>query len=241
VPLGDLLRAVRSTDSLRTLRQLITAANLGSPILVDSQTAVRMVRPYTWLLERVGTGGIKLTSAGYLPPVQVAAAFAELGFAGEWIGAGNREADTWPVLHLRESAQKFGLLRKYHGRLLGTARGRALRDDPVALWWHLAERMPISPANPFEAQSALLFLTAVAGNAAGDLKATVASILGSIGWTLSDGTPPTGRDIFWAGNGTWQVLRRIGGFTGERLGSAAETPSADGVLFARASLRTWPK
>jgi hypothetical protein len=26
-----------------------------------------MVRPYTWLLDRIGDHGIKLTGAGYLP------------------------------------------------------------------------------------------------------------------------------------------------------------------------------
>jgi hypothetical protein len=241
VPLGELLRAVRTTDSLRTLRQLVAAADLANPIQVDPETARRMVRPYAWLLERVGTGGIKLTSAGYLPPVHVAAAFTELGLADEWIGQGNREADTWPVLQLRESAQKLGLLRKYRGQLLSTARGRALRDDPVGLWWQLAEKMPVGGADPFASQAALLYLTAIAGNAADDLDTTVASILGSIGWRLSDGTPPTPGDASRASHETWEVLGRIGAITGERFGPRSQTPSAEGVLFARASLSTWPK
>jgi hypothetical protein len=59
VPLGELVRAVRSADSLRTLRQFIAAADLASPVQVRPQTARRMVRPYTWLLERVGADGIK--------------------------------------------------------------------------------------------------------------------------------------------------------------------------------------
>jgi hypothetical protein len=101
-----------------------------------------------------GADGIKLTSAGYLPPVHVAAAFTELDLAEEWIGQGNREADTWPVLHLRESAQKLGLLRKHRGEQLCTARGRALRDDPAGLWWHLAEKMPVCAADPFASQAA---------------------------------------------------------------------------------------
>jgi Plasmid pRiA4b ORF-3-like protein len=241
VPLGELLGAVRSTDGLRTLRQLIAAAELASPVQVDAETARQMARPYTWLLERVGTGGIKLTSAGYLPPGHVAAAFAELGLAEEWIGRGNREADTWPVLRLRESAQKLGLLRKHRGELLCTARGRALRDDPVGLWWHLAERIPAGSADPFASQAALLFLAAIAGNLADDLGSTVASILGSIGWRLSDGTPPTSSEAFMAVRDTWEVLRRIGAITGERFGPRSETPTPEGVLFTRASLRTWPK
>ncbi len=50
-----------------------------------------MVEPYRWLLGRVGTDGIALTGAGYLPPVHVSAAMDELGLADEWIGKGNRE------------------------------------------------------------------------------------------------------------------------------------------------------
>ena len=43
-----------------------------------------MVRPYSWLLDRVGTEGIKLTGAGYLPPVHVEAAMAALDLGEEW-------------------------------------------------------------------------------------------------------------------------------------------------------------
>ena len=101
-----------------------------------------MVGSYAWLLDRVGDAGIKLTSAGFLPPLQVEAAVAELGLAEEWIGKGNRESQTLPVLHLRESATAMGLLRKRNGMLLLTSRARAVRTDPPALWWHLAQRMP---------------------------------------------------------------------------------------------------
>lgn len=241
VRLREILQEVRSTDGLRALRQLIATAELSSPVQVDPATAGRMVRPYAWLLDRVGERGIKLTSAGYLPPVHVAAAFADLGLAEDWIGQGNREADTLPVLELRESAQKLGLLRKYKGELLQTARGRALRNDPVALWWHLAERMPVPSADPFESQASLLFLVAIAGRTADDIGATVAHILCSIGWMLADGTAPTSWRAVAAGRDTYEVLRRMGATTGERFSTRSHTPTADGTLFARAALTTWPK
>ncbi len=238
--LSDLVRAVRSPDGLRTLRRLIAAAEPATEIRVDPATAERMVRPYAWLLDRVGADGIRLTSAGYLPPVHVAAAFAELDLAQEWIGQGNREADTWPVLHLRESAQRLGLLRKYRGQLLWTARGRAVHEDPPGLWRHLAERMPVSSADPFGSQAALVYLVAVAGNAGDDLGGTVAGILGSIGWTLSDGTPPTASHALSASRDSRDVLRRIGA-TASEPPFGPQVPTADGVLFARAALRGWPK
>src|SRR5262249_59571481 len=71
------------------------------------------------------------------PPVHVEAAMTELSLGKEWTGKGNRENQTLPVLHLRESAANMGLLRKRRGMLMLTSRARGLRADPVALWWHL--------------------------------------------------------------------------------------------------------
>jgi hypothetical protein len=240
VPLSELIRAVRSTDGLRTLRQLITAAKLDGPVEVDAETARRMVRPYAWLLDRVGANGIKLTSAGYLPPVHVSAAFNELGLADEWIGAGNREIDTLPVLELRESAQKLGLLRKYRGELRCTARGLALHDDAVGLWWHLAERMPLGSSDPFMAQGGLLYLTAVAANDLDEVGEKVVRVLEAVGWRLADGAPFTSREAFTAWRDTENVLMRIGAVVRGR-GWEPQKASPDGPLFARAALRTWPK
>ena len=127
---------------------MIAGAGLDEPIEIDADTAAQMVAPYTWLLNRVGADGIKLTSAGYLPPAEVEAAMAELGLSHEWIGKGNREVQTMPVLSLRETSQMLGLVRKYRGALVLTPRGRAVRHDPLALWWHLAEQLPPSPGTP---------------------------------------------------------------------------------------------
>lgn len=241
VRLRELLRQVRSTDGLRTLRQLIAAAELSSPVHVDPATAERMVRPFAWLLDRVGAGGIRLTSAGYLPPVHVSAAFDELGLTEEWIGRGNREADSWPVLQLRESAQKLGLLRKRKGELLQTARGRAVVHDPLALWWHLAERMPVPSADPFESQAALLLVIAMAGEQDENMDGTVAHLLGSIGWMLPDGMPPTPGQAASAARDTYEVLWRIGAMTGQRFSARSRTATVEGMLFVRAALTTWPK
>lgn len=93
-PLDELVRAVRTIDGAKRLRRLIGDAGLGQPVQIDTETAARMVRPYTWLLDRVGTEGITLTGAGYLPPAHVEAAVTELGLAKDWIGKGNRENQT---------------------------------------------------------------------------------------------------------------------------------------------------
>jgi hypothetical protein len=236
-PLDDLRRAIRTPAGQRELRRLLDSARLDQPILVDPATATRMAGPYTWLLDRVGDDGIKLTSAGYLPPLHVAAAVAELGLGEEWIGTGNRENQTLPVLHLRESATAMGLLRKRQGMLLLTSRARAVRADPPALWWHLAQRMPPAARDECENQAGLILLTVIAARAGGDPDITVARLLSAIGWVSGSGTELDRRA---AGQACWDTktaLRRLGAITGDWR---SEAPSADGVTFARAALQSWP-
>jgi hypothetical protein len=191
-------------------------------------------------LNRVGTDGMALTSAGYLPPVHVEAAVHELGLDTEWIGSGNRENQTLPVLHLRESAQKAGLLRKHRGRLLLTTRGRGLRTDPVALWWHFAENTPPRSTDVCETQAGLLALVSVAANV-DDRDAIVADLIGAIGWISSDGTPLTDLMVSRAAWGTTTLLRRLGGFADhDRLAYRSARVTSDGIAFARAALTGWP-
>lgn len=70
-----------------------------------------------------------------------------------------------------------------------TPRGRKLRDDPVSLWWHLAEHLPPAKVTRLETHAGLLLLAAVAaGSAAGDDPLEyVARMLGEAGWANRDG------------------------------------------------------
>lgn len=239
-PLDELVDAVRTSKGKQRLRRLIGDAALDQPVQVATETATQMVHPYTWLLDRVGTDGITLTGAGYLPPVHVEAAVTELRLATECIGKGNRESQTLPVLDLRESAQKAGLLRKYRGKLLLTAQGRAVRCDPVALWWLLAKKTPPRSTDACQTQAGLIFLIATAAQITGDLNAIIADLLGAIGWMSGDGTPLTGSMASHAAWNTVGVLRRMGAFTAERDFNRRERPTPDGVVFARAALTRWP-
>ena len=191
---------------------------------------------------RVRLEGIKLTSAGYLPPADVEAASAELGLAGEWIGKHNREVQTLPVLELRESAMRLGLLRRYRGMLLATPRGRKLRDDPVGLWWHLAGQLPPAKIARHVTHAGLLLLAAVAvGAAAGDDPLEyVARMLGEAGWQNRDGSPLTKWQARDAAADTHIALIRLGALAQARHGLDPEQPTGDGAVFARAALRTWP-
>jgi hypothetical protein len=239
----ELVDAFRNPVTQVEFLYLLASAKILEPVLVDAETAARMVRPYSWLLDRVDVEGIKLTSAGYLPPADVEAASAELGLADEWYGKLNREVQTLPVLQLRESAMHLGLLRKYRGMLLATPRGRKLCDDPVGLWWHLAEQLPPPRLSQPETHASLLLLAAVvAGPAAGDDPLEyVARMLREAGWQASDGTPLTKWDARDAAEDTHTVLLRLGALARVRGGLDPEQPTRHGAVFARAALRTWPE
>src|SRR5215468_4862485 len=217
----ELVDAFRNPITRIELLYLLANAKILEPVLVDAETAAGMVRPYSWFLERVGAEGIKLTSAGYLPPADVEAASADMGLADEWYGKHNREVQTQPVLELRESAMHLGLLRKYRGMLLATPRGRKLRQP--------------------ETHASLLLLAAVvAGRAAGDDPLEyVARMLWEAGWLASDGTPLTKWDARDAAEDTHTVLIRLGALARARRVLDPEQPTRDGAVFARAALRTW--
>lgn len=161
-PVEDLVAKIRNPLMQIEFLSLLYHARLLEPVLAGAETAARMVRPYRWFLDRAGAEGIKLTSAGYLPPADVEAASAEPGLAGEWYGKHNRELQTPPVLDLRESAMRLGLLRKFRGTLAATPAGRRLRDNPAGLWWHLAGHVPPAKLSRPETHASLLLLAAVA-------------------------------------------------------------------------------
>lgn len=239
-PLADLLTAVKNALARRDLRRLINRSLSGEPAGIDAETAEEMVRPYAWLLDRVGDEGIALTGAGYLPPDHVRAAWEQLELGDEWIGKGNREAQTPQVLNLRESAQRMGLLRKHRGRLLLTRRARDVRGDPLALWSHLAERMPLRSKHIVEEQAGLIATIVIAADEAHDLSGTVARFLDAIGWVSGDGSELSSIAASHAAFDTMAVLRRIGAVVDTQRWPRIERPTPEGIAFTRTALRHWP-
>ncbi len=238
-PVTGLIGAIRTPSARRQMERLIEDAELERPSQVDAATAARMVRPYTWLLNWVGPEGIRLTEAGHLPPAQVMEAICQLNLAAD--GHGRRENQVRGVRQLRESAQVMGLLRKQRRQLLLTARAGELRSDPAALWRHLAERMPLRSAAAGEVQPGLVLLICVAARSTDTLHATIARMLSAIGWMNSDGSPLSGEDAARVTSCTEAVLRRLGALAEDPCPGYAPWPTPEGVAFARAALRTWPR
>ncbi|MFJ9370945.1 plasmid pRiA4b ORF-3 family protein [Nocardia sp. NPDC101769] len=176
------------------VRQMINRIPLDAPPHIDEAVAAPAVRPYTVLLEHIGTDGATLTAAGYLPPAVVAAVFDELRMDERWIGKGNREDLTPPVALLRESAQRMGLVRKYRGKLLPTPKGRALVNNPIGLWSHLAAKTA-TQIGKYGEETPLLYLITIAAGVTEGVENTVAEILTAADWTRADGSPLNGRDL----------------------------------------------
>ena len=125
---------------------------------------------------------------------------------------------------------------KQQGKLLLTTRGRAMRCDPVALWWLLAGKTPPRSTDACQTQAGLILLIATAAQVTGDPNAIVADLLGAIGWTSGEGTSLTSSMACHAAWNTATVLRRVGAFTDERHFDRRARPTLDGVSFARAAL-----
>lgn len=237
--LASSLYRVQGYASGAELLELLRAARLDCPVELDEETAAPTLQRLTWLLRRIGPDGIKLTAAGYLPPAVVRAAMVELDLTDEWIGAGNREDLTYPVLELREMTQKLGLARKYRGRLELTPQARRLMTDPVALWWHVAGRLPLSKPDSSESVAGLVVLVGVAAGRAMEYEhvgAFVAEVLHDVGWRHADGNRISDGGAYGAARDTIGVLRHLRVFEQGRRPSRDGPPTPAGRALARAAL-----
>jgi hypothetical protein len=212
--------------------QVIDEADLDRPADPEPD-AERVVAPYAILLARVGEG-VQLTKAGYLPPALVTELMVVLGWDAEWIGKNNREDMTGPILHLRSSAQRLGLLRKYRGRLLPTKLSRTLANDPAALWWHIADRLPEAMAEPEMDGGVLCLLLFAAGRPYAESQ--LADAMSMLGWAAAGNQPVTGDQVHHATFETRAMFRRLDLFLDKSHWAAPAVPSEQARRLARAAL-----
>jgi hypothetical protein len=224
----DRLRTARSLEWLR----VIDDAALDQAVEHEA-AAERVVAPYRWLLKAVGDE-VRLTQAGYLPPAIVRAAMEELGWIEDWYGRANREIET-PVQHLRESAQRFGLLRNQRGQLLMTKLGRELAEDPSKLYWHLASHLPDGRSESQRQAGVLYLLTIAAGRPPDD--GLLATGMANLGWTTDGVAPVTPLAARNAARDTWWIFYwlRLASLRTSWNGSELP-PSQQGRRLARAAL-----
>lgn len=222
----------------REFRSYLHAAGLERPATAAADVAEAMTAPYLWLTRRIGTDGLSLTAAGWLPPAVVREATTELDWAKDWIGKPNREDQTLPVLQLRESAQRLGLIRKIKGRLALTSAAKRLLDDPAGLWLFLARALAHRHRHDSERDATLLLLLEVAaGKRTGwaDYLEAVAFGLGALGWRTRTGADLEPNTVQALLVNAREVLLNLGIFD-DSFGLEANTVKAPGQAFARAAL-----
>ena len=204
--LNHWVRGPRSTTRGGLLAPLESA--LREPVDPGMAAPARaLLRPLDWLLTEI-SDGLALTAAGYLPPRTVARALDELGWREELIGPASREVDAYPVLILRETAQRLGLCRRRGSRLSLTPGGRAALADGRTLWQAVAAGL----IGPEHSALAVAWEVTLAVLAAGDtvseedVRVLVQAVVTESGWRVAGRREPSESDtsaLFFA------VLREL--------------------------------
>jgi hypothetical protein len=115
------------------LRRHLRRTGLLAPERLGDADIVDAVKPFAWLLDRVGVEGLTLTKAGWMPPAIVLDGMTTLGWRDDWIGEANREDLTYPMRELRASGERLRLIRKVKGRLELVSRTRPAVGNPTVL------------------------------------------------------------------------------------------------------------
>lgn len=234
-PVGQVLGRAHGPGA-RVLLDLVGRADLGSPVEVVPDTAARMVGPFGWFVRHVGLPGRDLTGAGYLRPADVRALAEVLGLVGQWPGTLNRENQTYPVWAFRQASRDLGLVRVARGRIMATRAGMKLADDPVAMWWHIAGRLPLGTKQHVRDAAIITLLMTAAGNQHAERGVDV---MEALGWMRPDGAPLTPGDVDRQASQTREVLVWTGALVPARRFAEPVRTTPEGVLFARAALQRW--
>ncbi|GAA3754686.1 hypothetical protein GCM10022240_04670 [Microbacterium kribbense] len=220
------------------LRAHLRTSGVLDPVTLTDDEAAELVRPYHWLMERIGDDGLALTAAGRLPPALVRAAVAELDWGSLVYGQTDREDNTWPVHLLRTTAERLRLVRKVKGRLVLAARTRALRDDPQALCRQVAHVLLRQRMDEAQQLACTTFVLGIADGSISrqdDGAALVFEIVNGFGYTDEQGMPLDKRWYFALTEPARSVLNTLGLRRSPLDASAA--PSDALRRFARLALR----
>src|SRR5680860_1096481 len=180
---GELAELVDQLDrrGIRTLRVVLGRPLSHGPTDVTGDEVARITETYRIFLDVIGDG-VALTGAGYLPPAVVEQFAKRSGITGWWIGKVNREDLTPPVAGVRDTARALGLVSVRKGRLTPTAAGTRCRQDPQALWQHIAGRLPLGNKES-DRQAGWMALAVVgSGVPAQEWRGEISDLLFALGW-----------------------------------------------------------
>lgn len=114
-----------------------------------------------------------------------------------------------PVLEFREQLRVGGLIRRYQGSLRLTSLGRALHDDPVALWEHLADTV-LCDSSAFAAECSVVVAVHLATGDGRVDRDAVARMMTGLGWVREGGQSLPAQDVYPSENRLWEVLGNVG-------------------------------
>lgn len=123
------------------LRRHLRRSGVLAPRQLRDEDVADAVKPYAWLIERIGVDGLTLTKAGWMPPAVVLEGMTTLGWRDEWIGEANREDLTYPLRALRASAEQLRLIRRVKGRLELVSRTRPALGRPALIAEQIARTL----------------------------------------------------------------------------------------------------
>ena len=123
------------------LRRHLRRGGALTPEPLRDEDVAEAVKPYAWLIDRIGVDGLTLTKAGWIPPAVVLEGMTTLGWRDDWIGEANREDLTYPMRDLRASAERLRLVRKLKGRLEVVGRARPTIGRPATLAGQIARML----------------------------------------------------------------------------------------------------
>lgn len=197
---------------------------------------VEALRAPQWLLDRATDVGVPLPGAGYLKPADVASFAAVLPTMDDWIFDITYEIHAQPVLGFRAFVQRTGLLRKHKGTLMLTRAGTAARNDPEALWDHLATRLIPGKPTFDETTNILVMLHFATSPEDRHSAGPIANAMGELGWAHAKGAPVDRSDVQWVVNDAWNAIGGIGPHAD--AGPFDRIPSAAAISLIRDALLT---
>lgn len=234
VLVARLLRRARG-NALSALVELLPRCELTIESSVDLPVAKAAMHKLSWFLQVVDRG-VRLTDDGHLPATVVESMRDELDWGIGWVGPSTKESDHHQATDLRDAAKSLGLVRVFKGSLVRTKAGTSLLDDPIGLWRHCAQRIPLGRQD-YEQDAGTLYLVALAASASAVQRDDmVVQSMNALGWGGG------GNDAFEAqkaAHSTVAFLDLIGAHGPLfYLGSAASDSPSWARRFARDALRT---
>jgi hypothetical protein len=190
----------RGSDERRAIIARVADVIAADAPSVDPEAARAALAPALWLLERAADG-IALTQTGALNRALVREVVERwpARWHTELFGQPNREDEVTPLHELHGLLRRLRLVRRAGRRVVVTARGHRLQEDPPALLEALAQELLAGES--FRAACAelavALMLDGVVADYGDALAETIQPAIAAEGWQ-SDGESPGVRDVGWA-------------------------------------------